>query len=454
MSKNGTTGTRRHFLKESAAMIGGSLATSLILPGDVLGKDAGSPNSRFNLAYIGLGRRAKALLHGLGKDVNIVALCDADRDYLRKELTEKICPKAKFFTDFRQMLDEMGDEIDGVVIATPNHTHYPIAMEYAQAGKHIYMEKPLTNTVWEARELAKAEKKYGVVTQMGNQGRSTEGLARAKEWYKAGLIGDIVEVHAWTGRHGCRRPITPKPEPVPKSLDWDMWIGPAEMRKFASSYLKWRHWWDFGGGPLYDIGCHTLEAPLFALDTHDLVKVKARTSELWPGNPPHSSTVEFHMRLKQPAKTVKVYWYDGGNMPDSLPHLEPGRSAKTIAPKGGAYMVGTKAGLILPGMRAGSARLAPEKTMQEWARKLPPKTVPRTGGHMQNWINACRSGGKASSSFADYAVPLSEIVMLGVIAKRTGQLLNWDSAKMRISNSPAANKLLYPHIRESWKYKA
>jgi predicted dehydrogenase len=280
-------------------------------------------------------------------------------------------------------------------------------------------------------------------------------LALAKEWYDAGMIGDMVEVHVWSGRKGQSQAIIPEKEPVPDSLDWDLWIGPARMRAFSRSYLKWRAWWDFGGGPLYDIGCHTLEAPLFALDSLDVVRVQATTTELWPENPPRASVVEFHIQPKGSSKMVKFYWYDGGNMPDSLPHLEPGRLAEGIAAGGGAYIVGSQAGMLLPGMRASTARLAPEATRRAWIGKLPPKTVPRAGsnGHLQNWVDACRLGGKANSDFASYAVPLAEIVMLGVIAKRTRQPVDWDSSNMRITNHEAANDLLRPYIRKGWEYK-
>lgn len=411
-------------------------------------------NNRMNLAYIGIGGRSNALLRTRKEGTDTVAICDVDARPKGMEIARKVCPKATMFSDYRKMLDAMGKDIDAVVIATPNHTHYPIAMHYAQAKKHLYVEKPLTNTVWEARELAKAQDKYGITTQMGNQGRSFEGPCLAREWYDAGMIGDIVEVHAWTGRKGAKKPIRARTGPVPATLDWDLWIGPAEMREFSRDYLKWRRWWDFGGGPLYDIGCHTLEAPLFALDTLKVVRVEAETSKCWPENPPRSSIVTFHIQLKNASKIVKFYWYDGGNMPGKLRHLESNRSAKTLAKAGGAYMVGTKAGMNLPGMRASSARLCPETTMREWARKLPPKTVPRTGkrGHMQNWIDACKSGGRANSDFAGYAVPLAEIVMLGVIAKRTGKPVDWDAKNMKITSNEEANEFLRPHIRAGWEY--
>jgi len=443
--------SRREFLKTSAVF--GSV---LILPGKVFARGAASPNNRMNLAFIGIGNRCQALLREPKGD-NIVAICDVNSKSSGMGVANERCPKAKHFTDFRKMLDAMGKEIDAVVIATPNHMHFPIAMHYAQAQKHLYVEKPLTTTIWEARELAKAQEKYGITTQMGNQGRSLEGLCLAKEWYDAGMIGDIVEVHAWTGRRGQSQPIKPQTEPVPSTLDWDLWIGQAKMREFSSEYLKWRAWWDFGGGALYDIGCHTLETPLFLLGTSPPVEVRTTTSERWPENPPRASTTEFHIPLKDSGKIVKYYWYDGGNMPPSLRHLEPNRSAESIAGSGGAYIVGTKAGMILPGMRPTDVQLAPEATMNEWEQKLPPKTVPRVprgSGHMQVWIDACKSGGKANSDFASYAVRLAEVVQLGVIATRSGQTIKWDSANMRITNNDELNQLLRPYVRKGWEYKA
>jgi predicted dehydrogenase len=442
---------RRSFLRTSATF--GSI---LFLPRRGLGNGVDSANNRLNLAYVGIGGRSRALLRSQREGTDVVAICDVDAGAMGLETAREICPKARQFTDFRRMLDAMGKDIDGVVIATPNHTHYPIAMHCARAGKHLYVEKPLTTTIWEARELAKAQVKYGITTQMGNQGRSFEGLARAREWYDAGMIGEMVEVHVWSGRRGQAQAIIPKTEPVPSTLDWDLWVGPARMRAFSGSYLKWRAWWDFGGGPLYDIGCHTLEAPLFALNSLEVAKVKATTTELWPENPPKASVVEFHIRPGNSPRTVKFTWYDGGNLPESLRHLEPDQSAGSIAAGGGAYIVGTKAGMILPGMRAGLPQLAPEAMWRDWAQNLPPKTLPRAGnnGHMQNWVDACRLGVKANSDFAGYAVPLAEIVMLGVIAKRTGQPLEWDSSNMRITNHEAANKLLHPYIRKGWEYQA
>lgn len=392
---------------------------------------------------------------------NVVAVCDIDTrqsDAVLKGLLGKQIDLggARRFQDFRRMLDAMGKEIDAVVVTVPDHSHFPIAMACMQAGKAVMVEKPLTHTVWESRELQKAADHYGVVTQMGNQGRTTEGIRLAREWTQAGVLGEVREVVA-TGpvldRTWFRRPdaLPVTEEPIPDGLDWDLWLGTAQHHPYNHRYHPrwWRGWWDFGSGGLGDWGAHTLEAPWWALDLGAPAAVSAEVANPNPVHVPDGGAVvtyEFPARGALPPVTLK--WYEGPGMP--LPadfgggELPGGRAM---------FMLGSKA-TLMNGGRPDSPRIIPEAKMQELEGSLPPKTIPRVqGGPHQEFFRAVKGEGPPPGSQFAHAGPLTEFLLLGVIAMRTGKRLEWDAKNFRITNAPELNCLLRNEPRPGWDYR-
>jgi predicted dehydrogenase len=404
------------------------------------------------------------------KDANIVALCDIDeseiaqRRFARSKLPE-LCPNAVRYRDFRVMLEKQKD-IDAVVVATPDHTHAVVAMAAMQLAKHVYVQKPLTRTVSEARALAEAARRYKVVSQMGNQGRSGEGVRLIEEWIADGAIGKVHEVHCWTNRpiwpQGMPRP-TDTP-PVPDGLEWDLFIGPAPMRPYHRAYhpFSWRSWFDFGSGALGDMACHVMDASYSVLKLGYPTSVQAflayqvvevpqpdgstdnKRLEYTDSYPPATILhYTFPARGKKyPA--VKLHWYDGGLLPERPEELEPDRKL----PESGTIFVGEK-GKLLTETYSESPRLIPESRMK--AYKRPKKTVPRVrGSHEQNWIDAIRGTTKATSGF-DYSGPFTESVLLGNVAIMfPGTKLLWDGPGMKVTNLAEANDFVQHHYRAGW----
>ena len=359
------------------------------------------------------------------------------------------------------MLEKQKD-VDAVIIATPDHTHATITMACLQAGKHVYCQKPLTHTVAEARAIADAAKRYNVVTQMGNQGHSYESMRLLKEWLDAGAIGSVTEVHAWTDRPVGGDPwsdfaVRARPvdtPPVPATLDWDKWLGPAAFRPYSPEYLpmKWRAWLDFGTGPLGDMGCHILDPAFWALELGPPQTIEATSTHYEPNvaseTYPRASIVRYAFPARGSKPPVKLTWYDGRLLPPIPPELEPGRAL----PGSGALLVGDK-GTILHGSHgADGVRLIPETRMQEYTR--PPKTLRRvTEGHEGDWIRACKEGpgGVPPCSPFEYGAALTQMVLLGVLAIRVkDQRLDWDRQSFRFTNNDQANGLLGIQYREGW----
>jgi predicted dehydrogenase len=446
--------SRRDFVRGAA-----SVAAFTIVPRHVLGGPGRTPPSeKLNVAGVGLGGMGKNNVEAL-KDENIVALCDVDEDYAGK-VFEKY-PAAKKYRDFRKMLEKQKD-IDAVIVATPDHTHAVISMMAIKMGKHVYCQKPLTHSVYEARMLTEAARKYKVATQMGNQGHSGEGVRLICEWIWAGAIGPVREVHAWTNRpvwpQGIGRPQdTP---PVPATLDWDLWLGPAPYRPYHSSYLPfvWRAWMDFGTGALGDMACHIL-APVFAaLKLRYPVSVEASHSydvrEMWKRAEnnetyPRASIVRYKFPARGDMPAVELTWHDGGILPPRPQDLEPGRQMGDDG--SGAIFVGEK-GKLMCGTYGNGPRLIPETKMQQFKR--PPKTLPRISGgvdgHEKNWVRACKGGEPACSNF-DHSGPLTESVVMGNLAMRNpGQTLDWDGQNMKVTNVPEANDHVRRVYRQGW----
>ncbi len=442
--------TRRCFLKSAAAA--SAMPTLFhIVRRDVLGRGQTPPSDKLNIAGIGVGGMGAANLHELESE-NIVALCDVDPGYAAE--TVKRYPSAKFYSDFRIMLEKQKD-IDAVVIATPDHTHAIITMAAMGAGKHVYTQKPLTHDVWEARTLAQAARDSKVATQMGIQGHSGEGIRLVVEWVRAGLIGEVRAVdgwcdlsyypwgHAyWSSKWGDRPADTP---PVPAGLDWDLWIGPAPFRPYHPAYhpLVWRCWWDFGVGMMGDRGAHTLDAAVWALDLDAPETVEATSCGLNPETHPLSAIVTYRFPARGDRPPVKLTWYEGIRAPRPEA-LEDGRR---MPEEGGLVFKGSKA-KIMCGVYGDSPRLIPEKLMQEAER--PEKTVPRVDGtHEKEWVRACKSGTKAGAAF-EYSGPLTEICLLGNVAKKLDSRIEWDSANLRVINNAEAEPLIRRPYREGW----
>lgn len=444
MKKNNLT--RRDFLAAASAT-----AAFSIVPSFVLGANGQTPPSdKLNIAAIGCGGMGGVNINMLSGQ-NFVALCDVDDD--RAMGTFEKYPDVPKFKDFRKMLEKHDKDIDAVLIATPDHTHAVAAMAAMKMGKHVYVQKPMTHDIYEARELTKAARKYKVMTQMGNQGHANEEIRLIREWVQDGAIGNVTRVHAWTNRPGGpwgwpQGVDVPKnSESVPGYLDWDLWLGTAANRPYSSAYCPglWRGWWDFGTGALGDMGCHIIDPIFWALDLGAPDSVEASCVQLKEQSAPLASmvTYKFGARGKMPA--VELIWYDGGLKPPRPEELEPGR--KMGSDDGGAIFEGDKGKLMFSGT-ASAPRLIPETAMQ--AYKRPEKTIPRViGSHEDDWVRACKTGKPASSNF-DYAGPLTETVLLGNLAIRAGEKIYWDSENLKVTNCPAANELVQRQYRQGW----
>ena len=455
--------------------IGGAAAAAMaftIVPRHVLGGPGRTPPSeKLNIAGIGIGGMGKDNLKKLTNEgprkagtQNIVALCDVDEEYAAPVFN--LYPEAKRYRDSRKMLEKQKD-IDAVVIATPDHTHAVIAMAAMQMGKHVYLQKPMTYSVYEARKLTEAAHKYKVATQMGNQGHSGEGTRLICEWIWDGAIGPVREVHAWTNRpiwpQGIDRPEdTP---PVPATLDWDLWLGPAPYRPYHPLYHPrfWRGWLDFGTGALGDMACHILDPVFWALKLKYPTSVEASIvshrreaeergwTELVVNNEtyPNASIVRYKFSARADLPPVKLTWYDGGLLPPRPDELEPGR--RMGDGDCGVIFIGDK-GKLMCGTYADSPRLIPETKMKEYKR--PKKTIPRIpegiDGHEQDWVRACKGAKPACSNF-DYSGPFTEMVLLGNIALRyPGERLQWDGQNMKVTNLPQADVYVHRQYRAGW----
>lgn len=460
--------SRRTFLKTSALT-----AAAFSLPRFSLGQ-AGTPaNSRINVACVGIGNRGWYAVSELMKDprVNLVAVCDVDQALVAsthkkaaelKKNSQLTCPDlttVPVFSDYREMFAKVSDKIDAVTVSTPDHHHFPAAMMAVQRGKHVYVEKPLTHTVGEARALREMARKKGIVSQMGNQGRATEGIRLMKEWFNAGVLGEVRDVVAWSptfNDHYFARPASlPLPaQTPPPTLNWDLWLGPADVRPYHESIapVRWRGWWNFGNGMLGDWACHTLDAPFWALELGSPSSVEAEVSSVNPEIVPEWAeiTYKFPARGKLPPVTLK--WLEGARKKPAAPKGWEDDPKKPGLPERGMLMLGSAQTLIAPGGRPDSPRLIPAAVMEEFKKNRPPATLPRVvGGPMKEWLDAIARTGPMPGSNFEYSVPLSEMVLLGVLAMRTGKKIVWDGKAGRVTNDKALNDLVAIKARAGWK---
>jgi predicted dehydrogenase len=429
--------TRRKMLSQSA-LVG---AGAWLAAGPVAWTKGESPNEKLDIAVIGCANRGKANLDGVAKE-NIVALCDVDDRLIDAAAMQ--FPKARKYRDFRKMLDEMDRQIDAVVVSTADHTHAVATMRAMRAGKHCYCEKPLTHEVHEARMVAELAKQKKVATQMGTQIHAGSNYRRMVELIQSGAIGPVHEVYCWIGRSGNRKAgggERPKDiPPVPPQLDWDLWLGPAPYRPYHPRYCPgaWRSWWDFGAGTMGDYGCHYLDLPFWALGLRYPTTVEAEGSPVNPEMTPSSEIArwEFPARGTQPA--VKLTWSHGAELPPVL--QQPG----VVKEPYGICFVGEQ------GMLAGHYgwhRLLPEAKFAGF--KPPSRTIPESIGHHEEWIAACKTGSPTTCNF-DYAGALTETVLLGNVAFRTGKKLQWDPVALKAPNCPEADRYLKREYRQGW----
>lgn len=449
---------RRTFIKQSMAagalvMMSSCTTTSV---GRKIRPRYVSPNSKLNVAIIGAGGQGYWHVKYMAENENIVAFCDVDD--ANAEKTYKEFPDVPRFKDFRVMLDKLGKSIDAVVVATPDHTHFVATFAAMERGIHVYTEKPLTHNIWQARTLKKAADYYGVVTAMGNQGHATEGIRYIKEWYDAGVLGEVREILAWfdgptiDGYYFTRPDQYPLPaQQVPNTLDWDLWRGPVvEDIPYHPDMVprKWRGHFAYGCAELGDWACHTLDGPNWALDlgapsSTELVKHETMFPTRYT---PDKSIVHWNFAEKNGRPPVTLKWHDGGIKPDIRPEW-----GLTELDNNGMIMIGSKATLMTGG-RPDSPRLIPEPTWMDFRKNRPAKTIPRIkGGNNREWVDAIKGNGpKVGSDFA-YGSKLTELTLVGVLAQRFGGKIDWDEQNMKITNRPELNAYIKEPVRPGWE---
>ena len=464
--------TRRGFMGQTAA-----LGTAVWMGAPSVLRAERSSVERLNAACIGVGGKGSGdTSHVAEHGANIIGICDIDQTSLTKKGRE--FPEAEKFTDFREMLTALQDKVDIVTVSTPDHTHAAAAVMAMKMGKHVYCQKPLTWSIYEARQMREVAEEMGVVTQMGNQGTSEDGLRETVEIVRSGGIGDVKEVHIWTNRpvwpQGVGRP--EGEDPIPEGLNWDQWIGPAPMRPFKDGVyhsFKWRGWVDFGTGALGDMACHTANASVMALDLWDPVAVTALEN---PGifeneTFPASSKLKFEFPARGDFPACEFYWYDGGNMPSEeilptsmLPESyqkrikraeEEGETRLSVM-KSGSLMIGSKGMLFSPNDYGARYYLLPEADFEGF--EMPEQTLPRITfkgdtdkRHKSEFMAAIKGEGQTMSNFS-YAGRLTETILVGNLALRAGQgqRIEWDAKYMMSTNVPEVNQFVHRKYRDGW----
>ncbi len=438
--------SRRHFIGQAAA------AAALAGLSSAARGQTRAPGVKLNIAGIGIGGMGGGNLARLAGE-NIVALCDVDPNYAAGTVAK--FPQAKFYTDYRELLTQQKD-LDAVVIATPDHTHAVIAAAAMRAGKHVYCQKPLTHAVWEARQLAAIAAETKVVTQMGIQGHSGGGIRKICEWIWAGAIGEVRSVDAWCslsyypwGHAGWSSSWGTRPTetmPIPKGMDWNLWLGPAPERPYHRAYhpATWRCWWDFGVGMMGDRGAHTLDAAFWALKLGAPSSIEATSCGLNPETHPLSAIVTYRFPAREGLPPVKLTWYEGTRppRPEELP------DDLDLPGEGGLIFNGSE-GRIVGGVYANNPFLLPQALHDSYKRPEP--TLPRVPeeNHEMDWVRAIREGGKAGADFA-YSGPLTEVCLLGNVAKRLDARIDWDAAGLKVTNREDAAAWIKVPYRDGW----
>jgi len=439
--------TRRKFVAAAAAGF-------LIVPRHAVARSGQTPPSeKLRIAGIGVGGQGAGDLQNVS-DQDIVALCDVDRGKHTAESFAK-WPQAREFRDFRKMFDEMEQEIDAVVVATPDHTHAMAAMAAIKRGKHVYCEKPLAHSVYEVRQLMKAAQEHHVVTQLGNQGHSSNSIRMFCEWIWDGAIGKVHTVHAGcthVNSGGGRRRRSAAGAEIPATLDWDLWLGPAQARPYNPAYVPgtWRGWVPFGNGTIGDWACHVLDPVFWALDLGSPQSIHATVKDYDPQTQadmyPPGDLITYEFAAKGNRGPITLKWYSGTEHIPHPPQLEKDREIGYA----GAVVTGDQGAILYGSHGAGGARIIPEEKMQEYKRPEPSLARVPDGNHHRDWLDAIRHGRAAGSDFS-YGGPLSELAMLGVIAiKMAGTKLEYDAENLKFPNCPEADPYVNPPYREGW----
>ncbi|PVH25423.1 Gfo/Idh/MocA family protein [Sphingobacterium corticibacter] len=466
--------SRRSFIKQAAV----AAAAFTIVPRHVLGGSGFvAPSDKLMVAGIGVGGKGESDIKSFydsGK-AEIAFLCDVDDR--RSAKTRGRFPKAKYYKDYREMLDKEHKHIDAVSVSGPDHNHAIHALAAMELGKHVYVQKPLTHDIWEARVLTDAAKRYKVVTQMGNQGSSNDGTRQVKEWYEAGLVGDVHTVYCWTDRpvwpQGIKWPAG-KAE-IPKELDWDLWLGTAPQKDYVDHLVpfNWRGWWDYGTGALGDMGCHLVEVPFSVLGLQYVQDVHASVGTVYVDEfkrgvfpescPPSSHATMTFPKTDRTAGPVTLHWMDGGIQPARPEELE----ANEIFGDGGngILMIGTK-GKILADTYGENARLLPTSRKEQVALKY--ERVPgQASGHYAQWVEACIAGYGKKEVSAPFEIsgPLTECLLMANLAIRGADMnvdgkypgrnlkLLWDNDNMKVTNFDMVNQFVKREYRSGWEMK-
>ena len=411
-----------------------------------------APGAKIRIAQIGCGGKGFSDI-AVHADEDVVALCDIEWELPQVQELFKKFPNAKRYRDFRKMLTEMDDQIDAVCISTPDHMHFLPAYMAILLGKHVYVQKPLTQTVGEARELLRLARLNGVVTQMGNQGHAGEGCRLVKEWIDAGILGQVREAHIWTNRPVWPQGMAewPAEEPVPAGVDWDGFLGRSPQRPFSRAIhpFKWRGFRDYGCGALGDMACHIMDAAFWGLRLGAPERVELTSIEgASPVAFPKSAVVTYYFPARGAMAPLKLTWYEGGKRPPALPQM----AGRELA-KGGQLLVGDSATVYDGNDYCNSPRIVPEARWQELRPSLPGRTIPRVpgGDPHKEWTAAIRANNpQGCGSNFEYSVPFTETVCLGTLAILVGKSFTWDAKAMK-TNLPEANELLYPTYRKGWR---
>lgn len=423
--------SRRNFIGGSAAAL---LATGVW--SEVAAQESTAANEKLNILCIGTANRAAKDISQIAGE-NIIGLCDVDSNYLERAATQYKVTDT--FSNYREMIDQLADKADAVVVATPDHHHFPASMLAIKAGLHVYCEKPLTHTVQEARLLTEAAREKKLVTQMGIQIHAEPNFRRVVELVQSGAIGDVTEVHVWVGKNWGGGELPKETTEAPDYLDWDRWLGPAAERGFASGRYhpaQWRRWWDFGQGTLGDMGCHYMDLPFWALDLKYPTSIQADGPDLHDHTCPKGLVVNYEFPGNENKPAVKLTWYDGKRTPREV--------AGQRVPGSGVMFIGTEGNLFASYT---SHKFFPAEKFGDFEPPTP--TIPDSIGHHAEWIKACKDGSPTLCNF-DYSGPLTEAVLLGNVAYRSGQKLEWDAANLKATNCPEASALIAKQYREGW----
>ena len=434
--RQNTFHSRRSFLKTSAAVAGTSLSAGYW--SQLATADSTSPNQQLNIACIGTANRAAANISGV-KNEAIVAVCDIDQNYLDR--AQEQFPDAQTYVDYRELIVQEADKIDAVVISTADHNHAPAAMRAIRSGKHVYCEKPLSHTVQEARLLAQAAHEYGVATQLGTQVHAYDNYRRIVEIIQSGAIGDVEEVHVWVGKHWGGGELPEGGQEPPATLNWELWLGPASERPFWPGRYhpaQWRRWWQFGGGTLADMACHFMDLPFWALKLRYPISCEAEGPEIHPETCPIGLKVHYEFPEREGLPGVQLTWYDGNMIPREV-------AGELVPGAGGVMFVGSEGKMFT---NYTSYRLFPT---EQFTGYVPPaETIPNSIGHHSEWIQACKEGTATTCNF-DYSGALTEAVLLGNVAFRTGKKLEWDATTLTATNCSEATAFISKTYRKGWE---